>query len=97
MYNLDNLKEEQILYVLMPDGETIKRTRILEVVKDYEPTVFPERWLRVVTRYVDSKTNGTVTFFSGDFGYIIFLSIADALRQSKEILTSNTCKFYGYD
>ena len=81
----------------MPDGERIKETKVLDVVQDYDQKIFPERYLRVITHYVDSKTNGTVTFFPEDFGNIIFFSRTEAECRSKAILSKPKGTFYGFD
>jgi hypothetical protein len=76
-----NITKGQVLYVILNDASTIKPTKIIDIVKIYEESVNPDYYMDIDTRYLDSKTNGTVTFHPKDFGIIIFYSEQEAKQK----------------
>lgn len=80
-----NITKGQILYVILHDSLTIKPTKIVDIVKMYEESAEPNRYLNIYTRYLDSKTDGTVTFYPKDFGIIIFYSEQEAKQKVAQL------------
>lgn len=72
---MENLKKDEILYVLMPN-KTIKTARILEIIREEgkagNKELNPNYYMKIVVRYDDSVSDGTVTFYPNDMNEIIF-------------------------
>lgn len=67
-----NITKGQILYVISQNGTKIKPAKVIDIIKNCDESIDPDWYMDVVTKYLDSKTNGTVTFRPKDFGVIIF-------------------------
>lgn len=80
-----NITKGQVLYVISHDALTIKPTKIIDIVKMYEESVEPNRYMSIYTRYLDSKTDGTVAFYPKDFGIIIFYSEQEAKQKVAQL------------
>ena len=80
-----NITKGQVLYVILHDGLTIKPTKVIDIVKIREESIDPNRYMDICTRYLDSKTNGIVTFYPEHFGIIIFYSEQEAKQKVAQL------------
>lgn len=84
---MGNLQIGQTLYVIAPNKKSLWQVEIINIKKEYEKEVFPERYLTITTK-ADAGINkalynktivgsGIVDFFPEDFGKIIFTSVEE--------------------
>lgn len=82
---MDKFKKGQIIYILMPNG-TFKKAKILEIEKEDgkfgDKELNPDYYMRLVSRYLDCKTNGTVSFYPMDFEKIVFEKIPNEYART---------------
>lgn len=73
-----NIHKGQILYVLFPDNISIKPVKVIETNFHNQKEPY------IITKYFDSRTNGTVTFYPNDLNMIIFKSKKDAGDKARQ-------------